>query len=157
MFREMRRKEKQLEQDIVDDILNKGEYGTLATIGDNGYPHSVPLSYEYFDGKIYFHGALEGKKLDDIRNNSKVSFSVVADTMIIPAKFSTEYKSVIAYGNAKVIEGEEKKRVLMKFIEKYSMDFMDSGQKYVDKAAMKTVIVEITIEHMTGKENKERP
>ena len=59
MFREMRRKEKQLGKEMVEDILKKGEYGTLATIGENGYPYALPLSYDYFDGKIYFHGALK--------------------------------------------------------------------------------------------------
>lgn len=155
MFKEMRRKEKQLGQELVDGILSQGEYGTLATIGENGYPHSLPLSYEYFDGKIYFHGALEGKKLDDIRNNPRVSFSVVTDTNVVPKKFSTAYKSVIVYGKANIIEGEEKKKALLRLIEKYSSSFMENGKKYVDKAASKTAVVEITIEHMTGKENKE--
>ena len=60
MFREMRLNGQQLSQEETIQILNKQTHGTLAINGAGKYPYSVPVSYVYSDGKIYFHGATAG-------------------------------------------------------------------------------------------------
>lgn len=77
MFREMRRKRQLLSTKESVAILERMTNGTLALHGDDGYPYAVPVSYVYADGKIYFHSAMKGHKVDAISRNDKISFCVV--------------------------------------------------------------------------------
>lgn len=151
MFKEMRRIEKLLPIDKTKEILSKGEYGVLSTIGKNGYPYGVPVNYVYIKDCIYVHGALEGHKIDNVNFNSKASFCVVDYSEVVPNQFETYYESVICFGNAEAIEGEEKELALKKFIDKYSKEFQVAGEKYINNLKNKTAIIKINIEHMTGK------
>jgi len=150
-FREMRRKDKQVMDDMVVEILANGEYGVLSTISENGYPYGVPVNYSYHDEGIYFHCAKTGHKLDNIKFNDKVSFCIVTDTELEPEEFSTKYKSIIAFGTAAEVEGDEKKKALMKLIEKYAGSQMDKAGNYINKEQSSTVIIKVTLEHITGK------
>ncbi|NLK42990.1 MAG: pyridoxamine 5'-phosphate oxidase family protein [Tissierellia bacterium] len=151
MFREMRRIEKLSSIDRAEEILTNGEYGVLSTIGENGYPYGVALNYVYMNNRIYVHSAKEGHKLDNIKFSSKVSFFVVSYSELIPNKFETYYDSVVCFGDAQQVEGEEKDLALRKFIEKYSKEFMESGEKYISNMKDKTTIIRINILHKTGK------
>jgi len=151
MFKEMRRNDREIFDKDIEDILVNGEYGTLSTIGDNGYPYIVPLSYVCFKNSIYFHCAQDGSKLQNIERNDKVSFCVVTDTEVMPAKFSTKYKSVIVFGTCCIVPDDLKETVLIQLIDKYSHDFLQVGKKYVEKAKGNTKVMKIEIKHMTGK------
>ena len=72
-FIEMRRKRQQLSEEESIGILQEATAGTLALLGDNGYPYALPISYVYADGKLYFHSALEGHKVNAIRNCDKAA------------------------------------------------------------------------------------
>ena len=100
MFRDMRRTKQLLPAEEAEDILRQASAGVLAVSGDNGYPYAVPLSYAYADDKLYFHLATSGHKLDGIRRNEKVSFCVIAQDEVVPERFATDYRSVIAFGRA---------------------------------------------------------
>jgi nitroimidazol reductase NimA-like FMN-containing flavoprotein (pyridoxamine 5'-phosphate oxidase superfamily) len=151
MFREMRRKDREIFDEELLSVLNNGEYGTLATIGDNGYPYAVPVSYVYFENAVYFHCAAQGTKLDNIKNNNKVSFSIVGKTKVLPDKFSTEYESIVVFGHAVQMEGEEKRKALFALIEKYSSEFKEEGRAYIERASNNSTVVKINIDKMTGK------
>lgn len=152
MFRTMRRKEKGMHEEDAKNILIQADFGTLACIGDNGYPYSVPLNYVYDNGKLYFHSAKAGHKIDNVSFNNKVCFSVVNYYKILPEKFDTEYDSVILFGKAaQITEEAEKRRALMLLIEKYSGGYFEEGTEYIHKAASATTVYRIDIEHMTGK------
>lgn len=151
MFREMRKKERELNNIEAVEILKKCDYGILSTVDEYGYPYGVPVSYVYANNSIYFHCAVEGHKLDNILNNNKVSFCVVGETCILPGKFSTKYESVIAFGKAAEIFGDEKDAILFEIIKKYSKDYLNEGKEYIKKASIKTKVIKIDIEHMSGK------
>lgn len=152
MFPEMRRRDREISREEIDAILAKAEYGTLSTIGSNGFPYGVPLNFAFMDGAIYFHCALNvGCKVENIKNNPNVCFSVVGYTEPLPDKFATAYESVIIFGTAKEVEADIKKAALVKLIEKYSSDFMDAGLQYIDKLIDKTAVFEISVERATGK------
>ena len=87
MFREMRRKRQQLSPEETEAILSRRTNGVLAVLGDEGYPYAVPLSYVWHDGRIYFHCAKSGHKLDAIRACDKVCFTVVDKDDVIPEEF----------------------------------------------------------------------
>lgn len=147
----MRRKDKALLNEDVVHILHACEYGTLSTVDDQGQPYGVPLNYILRNKCIYFHCALEGHKLDNISANNEVSFSVVGRTRVLPAEFSTEFESVIVFGVASVVQGEEKYEALLGLVEKYSPDFVEEGRQYIDQLDSRTKVVKIDIGLMTGK------
>lgn len=151
MFREMRRNDRALSATETEALLVRGEYGVLSTCGANSYPYGVPLSYAYADGVVYFHSAMEGSKLDNLAACDKVSFCVVGHTHTLPDKFSTEYESAIVFGRAAAIMDEEKQKALLALVQKYSPDFLDSGKAYIERAAAKTNVMKIVVEHMSGK------
>lgn len=155
MFRAMRKNSRQESLETAEQILKQGRYGVLSVQGDEGYPYGVPVNYVYDHGKLYFHCALEGHKLDSIEKNPKVSFCVVGKEQVWQEKFTTCYESAIAFGTAKQLHDKDHKRqILIKLIEKYCADFLEKGQAYAEKSLDETGIVEITIEHLTAKGNK---
>jgi len=157
MFKEMRRKDREIKIDEVQEILENGEYGVLASTSENGYPYTVPLNYAYHNNKIYIHSADQGQKLENFKNDAKVSFCVVDQTEVLPAEFSTNYRSVIAFGEAKFVDNEElKKEALVRLIKKYSSEHIKPGMEYINKAIGVTTVVEISIKHITGKARKSR-
>jgi Predicted flavin-nucleotide-binding protein len=151
MFKEMRKNNRQIGTEDIEKILESGEYGVLATIGENGYPYATPLSFVYYKEAIYFHCAIEGNKLDNIKANEKVSFCVVGKTKVLPDKFSAEYESVIIFGRAFLAKNDEKKEALIAIAQKYSPDFMAEGLQYIDRSIDSTCIVKIEIDKITGK------
>jgi len=151
MFKEMRKSQREIFGEDIKLILENGEYGVLATSGENGYPYATPVSYVYINNAIYFHCAVEGNKLENIRYNNKVSFCVVGKTQVLPEQFSTEYESVIIFGHASETSGDEKKDALIAIADKYSPDFKKEGLAYIDRAINKTCVVKIEIDKITGK------
>jgi nitroimidazol reductase NimA-like FMN-containing flavoprotein (pyridoxamine 5'-phosphate oxidase superfamily) len=147
----MRRKDKAMQDGAIIDLLQNREYGVLSTVDGNEQPYGVPLNYVLMNNCIYFHCALEGHKLDNLALNHKVSFCVVGRTNLLPAEFSTEFESVIVFGRASVIAGEERYQALKALIEKYSPEFVSEGSAYIEKFDSRTRVVKIEIDRMTGK------
>ena len=154
MFRTMRRFKQQLSHEDCEQILSEATSGVLALSGDDGYPYAVPLSHVYQDGKLYFHCAKEGHKIDAIRRSDKVSFCVIAQDKVIPSKRTTAYISVIAFGRAVIVDDDPGMRLIAGLIgEKFSADYRSDCQKETDQmiAADRMYCLEITVEHLTGK------
>lgn len=78
MFRTMRRFKQELTREECLAVLRSQPRGVLSLLGENGYPYGLPIDYWYneTDGKLYFHGAKEGHKIDAIRACDKASFCV---------------------------------------------------------------------------------
>lgn len=148
---EMRRKDRQLEDAEIGKILEKNQYGILSTVGQDGMPYGVPLTYIYDKGNIYFHSALEGHKLDNIAYSKKASFCVVGSTEILPGQFSTRYESVIAFGEIHELKDEEKETVLLKVVERYSEEYIEKGMKYIKGAEAKARVFYLKVDKITGK------
>lgn len=151
MFRKMTRKQNQLSDQESIQILENGRFGVLGTLSDNGYPYTTPLNYVYLNNKIYFHSAKIGHKIDNIQINEKVSFTVVAEESIIEAELTSQYKSVTLFGKAKVIPGN--KEILIELVKKYARNVLDESKESIEQDYHHTSIIEIEIEHITGKQN----
>jgi hypothetical protein len=135
-------------------ILENGEYGVLSTVSANNEPYGVPVNYCIIDESIYFHCALEGRKIDNISHNSKVSFCVVGRTEVLPDQFATKYESCIVQGVASESFGEEKQLALEGLLHKYSKNFVSEGLKYIEKLKDKARVFKIPIESISGKARK---
>ena len=152
MFRKMRRAKQELSEDETIAILIKGKTGILGVLGDEGYPYTVPINYVYDDGKIYFHGSKHGHKYDAIKECSKVSFCVIEKDDVIKEELTTYYRSAIIFGKARILENDDD---IFQAAEIFGLKYNDN-KAFLDKEIKRELnalcCIEITIEHMTGKE-----
>jgi uncharacterized protein len=156
MFRAMRRKKQLLPEAETIAMLQSCTSGVLAVHGDDDYPYAVPLSFAYEDGRLFFHSAVAGHKLDALARGEKVSFCVIAADDIVPSKFTTHFRSAIAFGRARVVTDDvEKRHALMCLAEKYSPDYLDKADAEIDGDWKRVCVIELAIEHMTGKASLE--
>ena len=152
-FRNMRRKRQQLSESEGIGILQKATSGTLALLGDNGYPYAVPISYVYHGGKLYFHSALSGHKVDAIRQCDKASFCVIEQDDVQPKKYTTFFRSVIAFGRIHIIEDEEEKLSTARMLgNRYNPNDDESLKKEIESGLSRMLMIRFDIEHLTGKE-----
>lgn len=151
MFKEMRKKDREITVTEAMEILKSCDYGILSTVGENRYPYGVPVSYVYTNDSIYFHSTTEGYKLDNLKNNDKVSFCTVGQTCVLPDKFSTKYESVIVFGRANEVYDNEKNTALLEILKKYSPNYMEKGRAYIENSSNRVKVIKINIEHISGK------
>lgn len=154
MFREMRRTRQALPPEEISAVLERGTSGVLALAGDDGYPYAVPISYVYDGERIYFHSARAGHKLDAVRREPKASFCVIDQDQIVPAEYTTYFRSVIAFGRIRVLEDEGEKRVAIeKLAVKYAPeDSPENRRQAIDREWKPLCMLEMTIDHLSGKE-----
>lgn len=147
----MRRQDRKTEDDQARELLRNGSYGILSTADAQGNPYGVPLSYVYMGNNIYFHGAGQGHKLTNARQNRRVSFCVVDRAEPIPEKFSMRYLSVIVFGEITEVEGLEKREALQGFLDKYSANYPQEGQAYLQNTEEQTMVLRLEIQQISGK------
>ena len=156
MFRNMRRAKQQLSNEQAIAILERNTAGTLALLGNEGYPYAVPLSYVYNGGALYLHCASEGHKLDAISVCDKASFCIIDKDEVIAEKFTTFYRSVVAFGRVKQLEGEELYSAMKQLAGKYSpKETRESFDKEMAESLHHLCVLKFTIEHLSGKAAKE--
>mgnify|MGYP001025300908 FL=1 len=154
MFREMRRSKQLLPPADAEALLKAGTSGVLAVSGDGGYPYAVPLSYVYHEGRLYFHCAKAGHKLDAIARNPKGSFCVIGQDQIVPAEYTSYFRSVIAFGTLRVLEDAgEIRRAIQVLSDRYApLEPPERRDAMIDRELAALCILEMTVEHLTGKE-----
>ena len=153
MFREMRRKNQQLSKEEAEKILKRGTSGVLALGGGEEYPYAVPISYVYQDGKIYFHSAREGQKVDAVRKWGKASFCVVDADQVMPEEYTTYYRSAIAFGRIRILTDKtEILQALQLLADRYLPGGRRFGEEELQQKYPSLSMLEMEVEHLTGKE-----
>ena len=111
MFRKMRRFKQQITNEECIEILKNEPRGVLSVLGDDGYPYGMPMDHWYSeaDGKLYFHGAKEGHKIDAIMACDKVSYCVMDKGFRKENDWALNIRSVIVFGRMKIVTDEEKR------------------------------------------------
>ncbi len=113
----------------------------------------MPVNYVYEDGFIYIHSAKEGHKIESINSFNRVCFTVVGSSHVVPKEFSTAYKSVVVFGMARILCGQQAVEPLRKIVRKYSPQHLDEAEKIIEKYLDQVVIIQIQIKHLQGKAN----
>lgn len=154
MFREMRRKKQALPPEECAAILTKGTSGVLALSGDAGYPYAIPLSYVFAENRLYFHCAKSGHKLDAFRRDNRASFCVVEQDQVVSEAYTTWFRSVIAFGAIRILEGPAEKRAAIEMLAaRYAPDDTAEHRAQVIGQEWESLcMLEMVIEHLTGKE-----
>ena len=154
MFREMRRKKQKLSHEECIAVLERGISGVLAVLGDDEYPYAVPLNYVYADGRLYFHSARQGHKIDALKRHAKASFCVVDSDKLVPQEYTTYFRSVIVFGRVSVIEDDAKKRAAIQALaRKYNpADSEHHRNAAIDREYAPLCMLEMETDHISGKE-----
>lgn len=154
MYHPMKRAEQALSPERCREILEAAEFGVLSLAGADGVPYGVPVNYAMEGGRLWFHCGPEGRKLDLLRENPRVSFCVVGTARLVPEEFTTRFESVIVSGKARIPETrEEKLEGMMAICRKFSPAYLD--RLNCIKGDLKGVcLVEITPEEISGKRSK---
>lgn len=150
MFRTMRRWKQQLTEKECIEVLEHEPRGVLSVHGEDGYPYGIPINFVYDGGKIYFHGAKQGHKIDALKKDNKVSFTVMDHGYLEAGKLGLNVKSVVIFGRIRFVDDrEEAIREARKLGLKYDpADFVESELK---TKANVVQVLELSIDHMTGK------
>lgn len=117
----------------------------------DGTPHGIPLNFAFEGNNIYFHCAPDGKKIDLLSANKRVSFCVVGRTEVLPKQFGTRYESVVATGTVEELFSDDKHEGLALLVKKYSFGYISEGLEYIERKIDKTRVFKICLETITGK------
>ena len=154
----MRREKKRIRnRETIEEILSICPVGRLGTNGRDGYPRIKPLNFVYRDGKIYFHSAQEGEKIDDIVRDNRVSFEIdeplgYVKSNINPCSAKYLYRSLIIKGRASVVHNDEERLSALKSLKEKYQPEGGYGEFLPEKLRI-TAVVRIDIEEVTGKED----
>ena len=153
MFRPMRRFKQQISEAECIRILNEQPRGVLSLIGDDGYPYGIPLDHWYCeeDGKLYFHGAKEGHKIDAIASCDKVSYCVMDEGFRKEGEWALNINSVIVFGRINLVTDPEKAKLICTNITRKFTDDEAYLAHELEHAFPRVQCLELTPEHMTGK------
>ena len=156
MFDPMRRKKQALDRETAERILDEATSGVLSLITPEGYPYGVPMSYVREGGKLYFHCASVGTKLRAMAHSDKACFTVICQDQVVPERYTTHYRSVMAFGRVKPVTDEAAKvDALMKLAAKYSPAHMAGAPAEIAGALKAVTLLEMTLEQVTGKQSRE--
>ena len=156
-MREMRRFKQLLSKEDCLEILERGTHGVMAIVADDDFPYAVPINYYYNaeTNKIYFHGANKGMRWDYMKEQAKVSFCVVDMDQNDPENYSTNFRSVICYGHARVVEdADEYYKALVDLTTKFVEGVHNAEEiaRQIEIERAQCGVTAIDIEFMTGKE-----
>jgi nitroimidazol reductase NimA-like FMN-containing flavoprotein (pyridoxamine 5'-phosphate oxidase superfamily) len=155
-FRSMRRFRQALPEETCHQILRNAYRGFLSVIGDGGYPYSVPINFVFEDGKLYFHCAREGHKLDAVRACDKACFTVLDEPEKEPGDWWYHVKSVICFGRVGIVADErERMDRLRSLAGKYFPAGYDTETDILRNGPRAEVLA-FTIEHISGKAVREK-
>ena len=135
------------DKNIIEEMMSKAEYGTLA-LSDGLKPYSVPVNFVHKENIIYFHGSLSGRKMQILKINPKISFSIVENFSILSSYFSSTeklacpatqfFKSISIDGDVKIIEQKQEKiKALTLLMQKLQPE---GGYKPFDDSAYEKIL-----------------
>ena len=153
MFRQMNRKKQQLPDEECIEILKTELRGVLSVNGDDGYPYGLPINHYYCedDGKIYFHGAREGHKIDAIKACDKVSYCVMDEGFRKEGEWALNIRSVIVFGRVEFVEDQEEIRRISALLARKFTDDEAYIEKEIETYSAATLMFALVPEYMTGK------
>ena len=139
----------------MERILNEETMGYLGLSMD-GVSYVVPLNYGYVEGKILFHCAQTGKKLDYLKANPQVCFTVGRQSGRVRrhpqgALCHADHDSVICYGKARIVEDVDERR---KILDAFNRCLQPDAEEITLEAASNCCAVEIRVTEMTGRQQR---
>ena len=150
----MRRVDKEIKDEkVILSIIREADHCVIA-LSDNKNPYVVPMNFGYDDSHLYLHSSPDGRKIEILKENNKVSFVIEIKNELIKSEIACEwgmkYMSVIGEGYAHFIEDFHKKIEALDIImAKYSDD--KSEFRYSKTALNQVVVINVQITELTCK------
>ena len=153
MFREMLRVKQRLTREECVEILTRQPRGVLSILGDGDYPYGAPVNHFYCeeDGMLYFHGGMKGHKIDALRRHDKASFCVCDEGFRREGDWALNIRSVIVFGRVELIEDRERVYDISRRLSRKFTDDEAYIEREIQNAGPRTLLLAMTVEHMTGK------
>ena len=152
----MRRKDRELtEPSEVLGVLQRCETLRVGMLSE-GWPYVVPVSYVVAQEQggivVYFHSAAAGRKVDALAQNERVCIEgdIFYGNERVPMGITARYESVIGFGTAARVEGEEKLHALRLLVARYG--YSDYAVETCH-ALTHTLVYKITLTTLTAKRN----
>jgi len=150
----MRRKDREItDNSEIEKIIGKAICCRIGLV-DNDEPYIVPVCFGYERNTIYFHSALEGRKVELIKKNNKVCFEIDTDLEILKAEkccdSSMRYRSVMGTGRAHVLESDRDKAHGLELI---ARQYAGDDFTIPDPISNSVLVIRIDVESMTGKQS----
>ena len=148
----MRRFKQQIPPHEAKRILCDATNGVLCLTDFDERPYGVPMSF-IFDGEssIYFHCALDGRKIECIRHNPYACFTIIDQDEIHPEEFTTYFRSVIVEGSISILEDRQLMIEALRMLSTKYSPGMDCEPE-IEKGINRVLILKLTIDSITGKE-----
>lgn len=176
----MRRKDREMSKEFALALIDHSSYGVLSVVDKDGNPYGLPLSIVYQEGKLYFHSAKGGKKVETFEDGKHVCVTFVGKTKIpelfsedelqgflkdeskgttLSSKvFTTEYESAMVFGKIHLVKNETEAIEALRLIcLKYTPTKMDYFDLAIKSGLSRTNIYRIDIEEITAKRKKFAP
>jgi len=157
----LRRKDKEITD--VDEKLNIIKKCKVCRLGlsENNAPYIIPLNYGYnFENNtltLFFHSAMEGKKLEIIKNNNNACFEINCETKLIEAEKACNYgyafKSIIGFGKIIVLENETEKINGLNLIMKHQTE-KETVYNFTHDDVKNVCVYKMIVETFTGKQKE---
>lgn len=154
----MRRKDRQKDEAFAWNVIKKCDYAAFCCTEPDGSPYSVPICPAVLGDSVYFHCALEGKKLDILKKDNRVCLSAVSRAKAVEDKYTMEFDSAVLFGTAEIVEDDSEKIAALRAIcDKYAPSNKDGFEAAVKRSLFRTGIVRINVTSLTGKQKRLKP
>jgi len=154
MYHEMKRKKQALSEERCIEILKSSSYGVLSLCDGDGEPYGVPLNFVWHEGKVYFHCAHAGHKIDAAEATGRASFCVVDRSDIVTEEYTTYFRSVIVSGKiAQTADETVRQAAMTAMVRRLTPEDIKDKAGDIAGGICRANVLELTPEHITGKES----
>ena len=156
MKRKIQGEECMLSAEESRELLRNENWGVLSVCGDDDFPYGVPMNYVWDEGAILLHCASKkSHRLDALKKDAKVCFTVVPEHRLDPENWTTVYKSVILFGVVEILSEKEEKIAAMKtFMSALAPEETAEAFAVCDPGSEGLLMLRIRPVYMTGKKSQ---
>lgn len=151
LFRAMRRKAQQQSDEVAIEVLKNAKRGVLSVIGDDGWPYGVYLNHHWENGKLYFHGAKEGHKIDALHRDSRASFTVIDAGVKDEGGWAYTFLSVVVFGRVEFVDDQNKAVEICRRLARRFNPSEEDIENELKRAAAHVQVFALVPEHITCK------
>ena len=154
MFRELTKKSKQISDEECIRILTEETRGVLSVLGDGEYPYGMPMNhwYDAQSRKLYFHCGHGGHRQDALERHDKVSYCVMNRGTRKEGQWAWKVKSVVVFGRMRVIDDQHAVEAIAANLSRKFTSDEEYIQREIELYAHETLLLELTPEHICGKQ-----
>lgn len=152
----MRRKDRELTREEALGVLARAETATVSLTTPQG-PYGFPISPVCANGKLYFHSAKAGRKIDAIQADPRCWVSAYTDVVAASDKFTTYFESAMAWGDLELVTDEEEVQTALKALcEKFTPTNMPDFSRALARSLPITAVYSLRLNHVSGKAKRRK-